>query len=93
MYFDYNATTPICPEAAEEISRSLFDAWGNPSSGYSTGKVAKAALDRHRTHVATDLKAAAEEITFMSGGTEVKVLGQDRQGQGNVSPIFRLITG
>jgi hypothetical protein len=33
LYLDYNATTPVFPEAAAEMTPFLTDCFGNPSSG------------------------------------------------------------
>ena len=76
VYLDYNATTPIDPEVCEVISRSCLEDWGNPSSSYSTGKKAADVLARARAQIADMIGAASpeREITFTSGGTEVRVL-------------------
>lgn len=34
---DYNATTPMEPDVIQVISEALHEAWGNPSSNYTTG--------------------------------------------------------
>lgn len=44
--------------------------YGNPSSGHSLGRGAKAVLDGARKSVAAALGARPEEIVFTSGGTE-----------------------
>jgi cysteine desulfurase len=31
VYLDYNATTPVAPEAAEAAMRCMVEAYGNPS--------------------------------------------------------------
>ena len=70
VYLDHNATTPLAPEVIEAISSSLQPC-GNPSSPYSTGKVAAHAVDNARVNVADMLGAKSkDEITFTSGGTE-----------------------
>jgi cysteine desulfurase len=70
VYFDYNATTPIAPEAlaaVTEISREIF---GNASSVHHFGQQAKAVLDEARSAVAALINADPSEIVFTSGGTE-----------------------
>jgi cysteine desulfurase len=70
VYFDYNATTPLSPEAAESVIRATRDLFGNASSVHHFGQQAKAALDDARSAVAALLNADPSEIVFTSGGTE-----------------------
>src|SRR6266566_6934782 len=70
VYFDYNATTPLSPEAAESVVRATRDLFGNASSVHHFGQQAKAALDDTRSAVASLLHADPSEIVFTSGGTE-----------------------
>ena len=73
VYLDYNATTPLAPEVVTAIKNSLH-LWGNPSSGYRTGRVAREAIDDARDKVARMIGAESDEITFTSGGTEANHL-------------------
>src|SRR5688572_26389532 len=70
VYFDYNATTPLAPQAAEEVVRATRELFGNASSVHHFGQQAKAALDESRTAVAALINADPSEIVFTSGGTE-----------------------
>jgi cysteine desulfurase len=70
VYFDYNATTPLAPEAAEAVARATRDIFGNPSSVHHFGQQAKAVLDDARSSVAALVGADPSEIVFTSGGTE-----------------------
>jgi cysteine desulfurase len=70
VYFDYNATTPLSPEAVEAVVIATRDLFGNPSSVHHYGQQAKAALDEARTAVATLVNADPSEVVFTSGGTE-----------------------
>ena len=70
VYFDYNATTPLAPEAAEATARALRDQFGNASSVHHFGQQAKAAIDEARSAVAALLNADPSELVFTSGGTE-----------------------
>src|SRR5262249_52527714 len=70
VYFDYNATTPLAPEAADAVAASTRDLFGNPSSVHHFGQQAKAALDTARSSVAALVRADPSEIVFTSGGTE-----------------------
>ena len=42
VYLDYNATTPLAPEAREAMRPFLEDGFGNPSSIHSAGRRARA---------------------------------------------------
>lgn len=74
IYMDYNATTPLEPEVIQAISEALQDAWGNPSSNYLAGAKAKAIISESRGNVARMIGSKAEDIIFMSGGTEANNL-------------------
>jgi len=70
VYLDYNATTPIDQEVADEMLPYLHTHFGNPSSSYAIGIKNQQAISRARKQVATLINAKPEEITFTSGGTE-----------------------
>jgi cysteine desulfurase len=70
IYLDHNATTPLRPEVADEMSRVLRDVPGNPSSVHAEGAAARAELERARARVASLLGAAPEEIVFTGSATE-----------------------
>jgi len=70
VYFDYNATTPLAPEAIEALLRATREVFGNASSIHHFGQQAKATLDEARSAVATLVHADPSEIVFTSGGTE-----------------------
>src|SRR4030042_2470474 len=70
VYLDYNATTPIDPEVANEMMPYIQTFFGNPSSSYSIGRINKEAIYRAREQVAGLINANPEEIVFTSGGTE-----------------------
>ena len=70
IYLDYNATTPIAKEVAEEMMPFILEDFGNPSSGHPMGKRAKEALERARDQVSALLGCESTEIIFTSGGTE-----------------------
>jgi len=69
-YFDYAATTPILPEVANAVYRSLTENFGNPSSRYPLGQQAAARLKEDRAAVAAALGCDASEVFFTSCGTE-----------------------
>ena len=70
IYLDYNATTPIAPEAAEAMLPFLYEQFGNPSSSHPYGVVAKRAVETARAQVAALLGCQYGEVVFTSGGTE-----------------------
>jgi cysteine desulfurase len=70
VYLDYNATTPLAPEAADAMGRALRDLFGNASSVHAFGQQAKAALDEARQQVAALVGGDPAEIVFTSSGTE-----------------------
>jgi cysteine desulfurase len=70
IYLDYNATTPLLPEAVEAMLPYLRDHFGNPSSAYARGRTARDAVEAAREKVAALLACDADEVVFTSGGTE-----------------------
>ncbi len=70
IYLDFNASTPICPEAVEAMRPFLVDHYGNPSSLHWAGMPAKDAVERARGQVASLLGCDPTEVVFTSGGSE-----------------------
>lgn len=70
IYLDYNASTPICPEAVEALRPFLADHYGNPSSLHWAGMPAKDAVEKARGQVSALLGCDPTEIVFTSGGSE-----------------------
>ncbi len=70
IYFDYNATSPLYPEAAEAMARLLRDEYGNASSVHAFGQRAKTTVDDARIQVAALIEADPGDLVFTSGGTE-----------------------
>lgn len=68
-YFDYAATTPLCPQALEAMTRALAH-FGNPSSRYAYGREAAQSVKACRDTVAKALGCAPGEVFFTSCGTE-----------------------
>lgn len=70
-YFDYNATTPLDPDAFEAMRPYLEGVFGNPSSHHQMGQAALRALKEARKKTASFLGALEDsEIIFTSGATE-----------------------
>jgi cysteine desulfurase len=72
-YFDWNATTPLRPQAREALLEALA-ASGNPSSVHAEGRAARHLVERAREHVAALLGAQPANVFFTSGGTEANML-------------------
>ncbi|MET7402368.1 cysteine desulfurase family protein [Dactylosporangium sp. NPDC005572] len=73
VYLDYNATTPIRPEALDAMTRALATV-GNASSAHSPGQQASRAVEQARAHLAALLDCSPTELTFTSGATEANNL-------------------
>ena len=69
-YLDNAATTQTRPEAAQAAVTAMTEEWGNPSSRYAFGQEASGRLKEHRAQVAAGLGCRAEEVYFLSCGTE-----------------------
>jgi cysteine desulfurase len=69
IYADYNARSPLRPEAHAAIERAL-GVMGNSSSVHAEGRKAKAALEDARDAVAAAVGAHVMDVTFASGATE-----------------------
>jgi cysteine desulfurase len=81
-YLDWNATTPLRPEAAAAMS-AILARCGNPSSVHRWGRAARQGIEHARSAVGALLHAPAEGVVFVSGGTEANHLallgsGRDR---------------
>lgn len=73
VYFDYNATAPVFPEALEAVAASLR-LGGNPSSVHAIGRKARATVEEARRAVASLVEAAPSQVVFTSGASEANVL-------------------
>jgi len=73
IYLDYQATTPLAPEAREAMLPWLggpdSDGFGNPHSSHRLGRHAEAAVELARERVAALLPPGGQVI-FTSGATE-----------------------
>ncbi|MDD5200825.1 MAG: cysteine desulfurase family protein [Terrimicrobiaceae bacterium] len=84
-YLDYNATTPLAPEALEAMLPFLRDEFGNPSSIHAPGRRSRAAIDDARDRLAALIGARPHEIIFTGGGTEsvnLALIGLALAGEG-----------
>src|SRR4029078_10739578 len=74
VYLDHSATTPVDRRVFEAMLPYLSEKFGNASSVHSFGQEARAAVDRARREVAALIGARANEVVFVSGGTEANNL-------------------
>ncbi len=70
VYLDHAATTPVRAEVVEAMRPYLEEYFGNPSSFYQQGVVAKKAVDAARETIGEILNVHPNEVLFTSGGTE-----------------------
>ena len=68
-YLDWNATTPLLPEALTAMQRAA-ETFGNPSSIHAEGRAARALIEAARTSVAALVGAEAKNVVFTASGTE-----------------------
>src|SRR5262245_23632849 len=83
LYFDWNATAPLRPQARAAALAAL-DVVGNPSSVHAEGRAARRLVEEARESVAALMGAEPRNVVFASGGTEANMLalapagGRDR---------------
>ncbi|WP_029625289.1 cysteine desulfurase family protein [Sphingomonas sp. PAMC 26605] len=68
-YLDYQATTPLAPEAFEAMLPWLRDQHANPHSAHAAGRKARAMVEHARGQVAALLPPGGS-VAFTSGATE-----------------------
>ena len=69
-YFDNSATTKVKKEVMDKMFPYFIESYGNPSSLYALGRIAKAGIEEARKQVANLINCDKNEIYFTSGGTE-----------------------
>ncbi len=72
-YFDWNATAPLRPQAAEAL-REALSVPGNPSSVHAEGRAARRLVEEAREDVAALVAARPGDVFFTSSGTEANML-------------------
>src|SRR5712672_4117150 len=73
VYLDWNATTPLRPEAKAALA-AAWDICGNPSSVHAEGRQARRLVEEARAAIAAAVGAIARNVVFTSGGTEANAL-------------------
>jgi len=94
LYLDWNATSPLRPEAAARLMEVL-SITGNPSSVHAEGRTARAILDTARRDVAALVNAKDANVFFTSGGTEAIAMALTREWSagGQRQVLARLLAG
>lgn len=91
VYLDWNATTPLRPEARAAMA-AAWDLVGNPSSVHAEGRQARRLVEEARAIVAAAVGAFPRNLVFTSSGTEANTLaltpGLRSGGRG---PVQRLL--
>jgi cysteine desulfurase len=72
-YFDWNATTPLRPQAQEALAAAMA-VNGNPSSVHAEGRAARRLVEQAREQVAVLVGAKPSDVFFTSSGTEANML-------------------
>jgi cysteine desulfurase len=70
IYFDHNATSPLCAAAREAWLAAVERFPANPASPHRLGARAEAALDEARQSVAEWLNCSPLDVVWTSGATE-----------------------
>ena len=73
VYLDWNATTPLRPEARQAMA-AAWEAAGNPSSVHAEGRQARRLVEDARAAIAVAVGARSQDVVFTSGGTEANAL-------------------
>jgi cysteine desulfurase len=73
LYFDWNATAPVRPQARAAVIAAL-DLVGNPSSVHAEGRAARRLIEEARENVAALAGTQPRNVVFTSGGTESNAL-------------------
>jgi cysteine desulfurase len=73
VYLDWNATTPLRPEARAAMA-AAFELPGNPSSVHAEGRQARRLIEDARSAVAAAVGGVPQNVVFTSSGTEANAL-------------------
>ena len=73
VYLDWNATTPLRPEASAAMA-AAWDLAGNPSSVHAEGRQARRLIEDARAAIATAVGGVPRNVVFTSSGTEANAL-------------------
>lgn len=94
-YLDYQATTPLAPEAFDAMVPWLRDQFGNPHSAHRMGRAAAAAVEAARDDVIAALGVQGGRLVFTSGATEalnIAIVGAARRARALDPARRRIVT-
>lgn len=74
IYLDNNATTKVADEVKQAILPYLGEAYGNPSSIHSIGRLSRDAANKARHQLARLINTQPRRIIFTGGGSEANNL-------------------
>lgn len=95
VYLDYQATTPLAPEAFEAMLPWLRDEFANPHSAHRPGRAAAAAVEAARDRIVGALAMPPGNVIFTSGATEalnIAILGAARMLREKMPDRRRVVT-
>lgn len=91
IYLDWNATTPLRPEARAAMV-AAYDLIGNPSSVHAEGREARRLVEEARGALAMAVGALPRNVIFTSAGTEANALALSPGVRGSSGgPVQRLL--
>jgi len=91
VYLDWNATTPLRPEARAAMV-AAYDLVGNPSSVHAEGREARWLVEEARATLAAAVGALPRNVIFTSAGTEANALALSPGLRGpSGGPVERLL--
>ena len=86
IYLDYQATTPLAPEAFDAMVPLLRDQFANPHSAHRLGRAAAAQVEVARDAIAPLLPSGGK-LLFTSGATEALNIAIQGAGPGGIVTI------
>ena len=90
VYLDWNATTPLRPEARDAML-AAFELVGNPSSVHAEGRQARRLMEDAREAIAQGIGVIPRNLVFTSGGTEANMLALSPGLRAPAGPVQRLL--
>src|SRR3954471_11297808 len=91
VYLDWNATTPLRPEARNAML-AAYELIGNPSSVHAEGRQARRLVEDARAALAAAVGALPRNVVFTSAGTEANALALSPGLRGpSGRPVERLL--
>lgn len=91
VYLDWNATTPLRPEALMAMV-AAYDLVGNPSSVHAEGREVRRLVEEARAALAGAVGALPRNVIFTSAGTEANALAlSPGLRRGGAGPVERLL--